>query len=196
MMRVCEISRQLLVLAALSALLALALPGHASLAALPNNPCGSDNTNQMDQSFQSAFGAATQERAQAAQTIITSYGAKQIGACWSKIQQLFMMVGGLNSLVSVIFNAIAQQILQIVNQVCQFALSLTTQLTQYAKRELASLTCIPMPKLGLGLKNIGLTMPPPCNGVSLLGLGPMSPRTLFNWQQLIPQSTGGTPLGQ
>ena len=66
------------------------------------------------------------------------------------------MVGGSNSFVSVLFNAIAQQILAVINQACQVALSLANQVTQYAQRELQSLTCIPIPKLGLGLGAISL----------------------------------------
>ncbi len=130
---------------------------------------------------------------QAKQAIIVAYGAKTIGACWSKIQSLFFLrSGSMNGFIGAIVNAIIQQIIAVVNQACQVALNLTSQIQQYAQRELASLTCIPIPKLGLGLSsiNLGLGMPPACNGVSVLGGPSMAPRVGYLWQLLLPQSQG------
>ena len=193
--------RGFLVLLAMLALLLTTGAARAQSTTAGANPCGTDNTNTMDTAFQSAAATASQAKIQAASAIVMAYGAVDVRAqsCWKNIQKMFTTLGSLTDPLALVWSLVMQQIMQIVNQACSVALNVASQVKQFITSQLSSALCLPIPKLGLGIKGINLDLPnaQPCKGVSLYSPNALGTRPTFNYQTLLPQTTGTSlPTGQ
>jgi hypothetical protein len=186
-------------LARFSALLLLLLALVAPSAARAQTPpatysCGTDNTNTIDQQIQSGFSGAQTERMNAHSAYVLNYGNNVIGQCWTKIQNLFQLLPGIGlGPGAAIFNLILNQIMSELAQLCNFALNTMTQASTFVTSEISSLTCLPLPHLGLTLNNLQFPHPT-CNGLPLHAASPVGIRPAYIYQMLLQQSSGGAVL--
>jgi hypothetical protein len=146
----------------------------------------------LDSLTQAAFalsGGVIGQKSQASWNVYAK-AYKQLDACWNKIKTIFSLIGGYNNVISAIFKNLWNQVMSMLSQLCTTVLNVVNQISQYVQRELQSLTCIPMPKLGMKLNqiNLGVSMPPPCQGVPLLGVPNTGAHQWLNTKGLIPSS--------